>query len=60
MAFIILISIVCGYCAGFYIFDLIKLRSKFKKSEEGIIQFFLSYKNNNGISDKSFGKNELK
>ena len=40
MAFIILISIFCGYCAGFYIFDLIKLRSKFKKSEEGIIQFY--------------------
>ena len=60
MAFIILSSFVFRYCVGFYFFDLIRLRRKFKKSEEEIIQYFLSYKNNNEINDKSFGKNELK
>ena len=60
MAFIILSSFVCRYCVGFYFFDLIRLRRKFKKSEEEIIQYFLSYKNNNEINDKSFGKSELK
>ena len=60
MAFIVLISFVCGYCVGFYFFDLIRPRRKFTKSEEEIIQFFLSYKNNNGINNKSFGKNEIK
>ena len=58
MAFIILSSFVCRYCVG--LLDLIRLRRKFKKSEEEIIQYFLSYKNNNEINDKSFGKNELK
>ena len=60
MAFIVLISFVSGYCVGFYFFDLMRPRRKFTKSEEEIIQFFLNYKNNNGINDKSFGKNELK
>ena len=51
---------VCGYCVGFYFFDLIRPRRKFKKFQEEIIYIFLSYKNNNGINVKSFGENELK
>ena len=59
MTFIALISFVCGYCVGFYLFDLMRLRSKSKKSEEEIIQFFLSYKNNNGIMTKALAKMNL-
>ena len=40
MAFIVLISFVSRYCVGFYFFDLIRSRRKFKKPEEGIIKFF--------------------
>ena len=53
--FIVLISFVCGYCVGYYFYDIIMPR---KKSEEEIIQFFLSYNEKHGFPNRSFSKNE--
>ena len=43
--FIPLISFVCGYCAGYYFYDLIRP----KNSTEDIVQFFSSYNKKYGF-----------
>ena len=53
--FIVLISFACGYCVGYFFYDIIRPR---KKSEEEIIQFFLSYNKKHGFANRSFSKNE--
>ena len=51
--FVALLSFVCGYCVGYYFYDIISPR---KKSEEEIIQFFLSYNKKHGFANRSCSK----
>ena len=43
--FITLISFICGYCVGYYFYELLRP----KKSAENILQFFSSYNRKHGF-----------
>ena len=54
--FITLISFVCGYCVGYYFYDLIRL----KNFAEDIVQFFSSYNRKYGFINPHTRKFEHK
>ena len=55
--FIALTSFVCGYCAGYYFYELVRPR---RRAEDEIINFFLSYNRKHGFVNHSSRKNESK
>ena len=55
--FIALTSFVCGYCVGYYFYELVRPR---RRAEEEITKFFLSYNRKYGFVNQSSRKNESK
>ena len=51
-----LMSFICGYLIGYYSFDIFR---PIKKSEQEIIEFFLSYNKKYGFSDQGLKKDEF-
>ena len=55
--FIALTSFVCGYCVGYYFYELVRPR---RRAEEEITKIFLSYNRKYGFVNQSSRKNESK